>query len=233
MEVEGDMNSNNVIVIDLDDTLLNSFAMYEAAINDLKVFGVTTKNFWAADKKEHQQREEENERYSFSDHMRILSLEPEVRIDVQRLSDNILDFVGKNSGNFLYSDCADFLFSFNHNANLILMTSGPKNLQSAKLKGIGASGFVLAEYFKRIIIADMPKGHHIGEVCSFYNRSNVFIDDSPRQINSVAKERPDIITIWLDRKKEKANKGGQEEAPDYDYVAQNFYRIDDILSEII
>lgn len=226
------MNSNNVIVIDLDDTLLNSFAMYEAAIKGLKHFGVTTKNFWAADEKERQQREGE-ERYSFFNHMLILSIM--LGLDCrgfEEMQGNMLDFIRENSGNFLYSDCADFLFSFNHSANLILMTSGSKNLQSAKLRGVGASGFTLAKYFKRIIIADMPKGHHIGEVCSPDNRSNVFIDDSPWQINSVVKERPDIITIWLDRKKKKANKGGQE-APDCDYTAQNFYEIDDILSEII
>lgn len=231
------MNSNNVIVIDLDDTLLNSFAMYEAAIKELEHFGVTTKNFWTAEKRERQQRaiiDGKRDYYSFFNHMLILSAMLGLdRRGFEEMQGNVLDFIRKNSGNFLYSDCADFLFFFNRSVNLILMTSGPTDLQSAKLKGIGASGFVSAEYFKRIIIADMLKGHHIGEVCSPDNRLNVFIDDSPRQINSVAKERPDIITIWLDRKKKKVNKGEQGEAPDCDYAAQNFYEIDDILSEMI
>lgn len=225
------MKSDNVIVIDLDDTLLNSYLMYKIAIYNLKFLGVNHRNFWNADRKEYQQREGKNKMYSFSDHMKILAAN--VRVDVQKISDSVLNFVGENSGNFLYNDCVDFLFSFKRIANLILMTSGPKDLQSAKLKGISASGFALAEYFKRIVIVNMPKGHCIGEVCSPDNRLNVFIDDSPRQINSVAKERPDIVTIWLDRKEKKANKDRQGDVPDCDYTAQNFYKINDILSEIL
>lgn len=225
----------SMIIVDLDDTLLNSFAMYEAAILELEHFGVTAKNFWAAEDRERQQRARtDNKRYSFFDHMMILSvmLKLDYR-DFEEMEGNMLDFIRENSGDFLFNDGADFLFSFNRESDLILMTSGPQDLQQAKLDGIIASGFDLQEYFRQIIIATELKGHYIDKICPLDNNLNVFIDDSPKQINSVAKIRPDVLTIWMNREGAKANKDNKEIISNHDHMTRDFYDVDDILSEIL
>lgn len=223
-----------MVIIDLDDTLLNSCAMYEAAIDDLRCFGVTDKNFWIAEEKERHQRATTDRLYSFSDHISILSSDLKLNdSDTRKMREKLLDFIRKNSGNYLFSDAADFLFFFNKKVDLVIMTSGPQDLQRAKLDGIIVSGFDIKEYFQQIIIATKLKGYHANKICPLDNLFNIFIDDSPRQINSVAQTRPDIFAIWMNRIEDKVNKDDYKKVPNYDYIARNFYDVDNILSRFI
>lgn len=229
------MSDKNTIVIDLDDTLLDSGRMYNVAIKELFPWGVNEENYLAAAMEEHRRRKTiDGKCYSFNDHLIILATQLHLSgSQLIKMKRCLLEFIRLNSGKFLFCDVIMFLDSFKSQAELILLTSGTEELQKAKLAGLGAGGGIdLREYFTKVIIAQKEKGFYVNELCPTTNRLNVFIDDSLRQINSVNQARPDVVTFWIDRGTKKINRDGCEK-PNYDLFVKNLKQADNILSEMI
>lgn len=229
------MNGVNRIVIDLDDTMLDTKRMYEGLIEaELCRFGVTSEKFWKASNKEFENRSGLGI-YSFDNHMDILRGEIGVdKGEMEKIKFLLGSLVSSSSGKYLFSDVADFLDSYKNQAEIILLTRGEYSLQSLKIAGL--SKYIdLKKVFTDIVITPKNKGDMMDELCNRYNRLNVFIDDSLIQINSVRKTRPDVETMWIERKIQRINKENNVDRKkiDFDYRVSNLNEADDILSEMI
>lgn len=229
------MSGDNCIVIDLDDTMLNTKKMYDDLIEkELSHFGVTPEIFWKAGNQEFKSRSGLG-MYSFENHFDILGKDLGVdEGELEKMKLVLRSAIISSSGKYLFPDVADFLDSYHRQARIIILTKGQDHLQSWKISGL--KRFIdVKRFFAEVVITKEDKGAAIDELCSEKNRLNVFIDDSAIQINSVIKARPDIVTMFVRRKSRRVNKEKHVDLRniDFDYEVANLKEADDILSEMI
>lgn len=226
------MNGKNCIVIDLDDTMLDTKRMYDSLINkELSLLGVTSEIFWLTSEKEFQDRKGDG-MYSLENHLDILARD--IGKNPKALKSIITEFLAKNSGKYIFPDVADFLDSYCKQAKIIILTKGPKELQSLKIAGL-EHYIDLGKIFADIVITDKDKGFIIEKICDEENRLNVFIDDSLIQIDSVGRARPDVNTFWIKRNIKRVNreKSIDVKKVNFDYKVATLSEVDGILSEMV
>lgn len=217
------------IAIDLDGTMLDTVALWRAALNSLNIPGVDWQRFLELKEIEYGDTLEKGHRvYSLNRHLAVIKNERHFILETR---ESIFDFFRDNVSKFFFKDAIYFLDTHHKDKELVLLTycdgHGQKNIQKAKIDGIKKSG--LGDCFKNIIITSKEKGRSATTI--FKNDAiylNVFIDNSADQINSVSGANPFVSTIWMDRNKQR-NKNSL--APNFDLRVKNFNQVDDFLSK--
>lgn len=223
------------LIVDLDNTLLFTRNLVKAAVSEIAPWGATFEDYLSADASN--RLEAKNQHYSLYRHLKKLAQKNGV-VDfneIKRMEYEFLDFIANNSSRFLFKDAIYFLESFYRITDIVLLTYGLPEFQKYKLQGLEDGGMGI--YFKKMIVTTRSKIEVIDSFCREQDECiNFFIDDSIAQLYPVAKRRPDIVTVWLDRKR--PSKIGTKEIADrrcreFDYVVEDLYQADKILAETI
>jgi len=185
-----------VIIIDFDDTLLNTEAVYKKlASGVLTELGISYEQFIKS-------KEKIKERWGgglkFYDINRHSSLMSEMSaFSAYEIKKEILNFFKKESSAFLFDDVLAFLEA-RKNDSLILMTFGGKLVQKSKVSGSG-----IKKYFDNIIFTEnKSKSELINSIIASLpkNEKIIFVDGKIEELKKTKELCPEIICVRIKRK---------------------------------
>lgn len=162
------------VYLDFDRTLFDSGAFLKDLENVLTSFHLSCDLFYEYSKK--------NSEKGFNPY-RILKLMAK-DLDVNKEIYSKIDALLSSDKKYLYEDTIPFLeYLQNKNYHVILLTKGNKDYQLMKIKNTN-----ILKYFDDLVITLK----HKGELNLPYEES-VFIDDNPKEIESILTQNPQMI----------------------------------------
>lgn len=121
----------------------------------------------------------QSRKHGFNPYIILNNLEKKISFDKSIYND--IDKLIINTSSYLYSDAIPFLEYINSlNYKVIILTKGNRDFQSKKIANAH-----IDKYYDKIIVTM----HHKGFLFLNYLQS-IFIDDNPREINSLMKRKP-------------------------------------------
>ena len=124
----------------------------------------------------------QSKRHGFNPYTILNNLEKKVSFDKSIYLD--IDELINNTGKYLYSDAIPFLeYLKNNNYNIVILTKGNSDYQREKIFNAN-----IDKYYDKLIVTMRHKG------LLFLNyMKSIFIDDNPREIESLLKRKPKKI----------------------------------------
>ena len=175
------------IILDFDDTILNTYKLTREFIKIFQKAGFTEKEFYA----NYQTTQEKTGGFDLETAFDLFSeLKSFDKEEVKKEINRVLS----KANNFVYSDFFDFADSFDKE-NLILISCGIASSQKTKIENSK-----IASFFNEIIIAQEDKVKsfkNISQKCK--NEKIFFIEDKANQIDRVKKEFPEVIALKMER----------------------------------
>ncbi len=182
-----------MIVIDFDDTLCNTGQLWQTVAKMLeKKYNLSSWLFFELRAKV---LPELTTLYRIDEHLKEIAASTDVKeSELPQMKKDILTALRTQAHKFLFSDTMRFLKKYT--PNLILLTLGEEEPQSAKIRGAR-----IKKYFKEIIITRRIKAKDFKEILipKYSKETLIFIDDKPNEVNSVEKECPQVFTVRMKR----------------------------------
>jgi len=177
-----------LIILDLDNTLLDTGRLKEGLSKALNNFGISQKLFWQVYKKLRKK--------SFYNHKIYLEyLSKEKRVDLKKCSEALKNLDNKIK-DFLYPDALSFLRKMREGGiKLILLTWGDKKFQKIKIEETKIKGF-----FDQIIITEKTKLPYLAKIIKRTKEKIVFLNDEPAELQAATERFKDIAVLQMKRK---------------------------------
>jgi FMN phosphatase YigB (HAD superfamily) len=182
------------ILIDFDDVILNSKKFKEDYRKIFKKHGIPE---LVSIKHYYDKRESEKDIKAYDPEKHLNNIKRIEKIDVSKLRGEAMAFP-QNSNKYLHADFKDFAKSF-RKKDIIIITFTNTCFQRNKVKYCG-----VLKYVSRCIFTGKLKSEAVGKI---YGTKKItdgdkvyFIDDRVKQIESVKKKYPKIVTILMKRK---------------------------------
>lgn len=206
------------IILDFDDTVLDTGNQVEELINIFRRYGFTLEEYNSNYKRSKAAKGDFD-----ADFMIDLFAESK-KIDKKRIKEEINSAIGR-SKEFVYSDFFDFVKDF-AKQDLFLVTVGLKEIQEAKVINSGVSF-----YFSKVSIPLKRKSDEINLIEKKFPTEKIFfVDDKAKQIDKVKKQMPRIIAIKMERASGRHIFPKSELA---DYTVKNFAQVRDIINNLM
>lgn len=177
-----------LIILDLDNTLLDTGRLKEAISKSLVCFGVPERLFWQIYKKIRKR--------GFYNHKIYLNyLFKEKPINIEKCAEK-LEKLNNQIKNFLYPDTLPFLKGLKKmGARLILLTWGDTGFQKVKIKKAK-----IKHFFEKIFITETTKLPYLRQIAKNKNEEIYFIDDDPLEVKEVLEKFKNITALQIKRK---------------------------------
>jgi len=206
------------IILDFDDTIFNTYQLFQELIKIFQGAGFTEEEF----KKKY--RETKNKAGGFELET-ILRLSRQLKsFDEEKVRKEI-DSLVSDAEKFVYPDLADFTESFDKK-NLVLLSCGETNFQREKIEKSK-----IASFFNKIIISptEENKTDNLKNIFQKNCAEKIFfIDDKAEQIDRIKKDLPQIIVLKMERPQGKHKDIKSELA---DYVVKDLYEAREVILE--
>jgi FMN phosphatase YigB (HAD superfamily) len=193
-----------IIIIDFDDTILNTKNIYKKLVSDvLSKFGISHRQFIETKEKIQEDWGGILRFYDIDRHSELMSKIS--GFSVFKIKDGILNFFETGISSFVFDDVSAFLKAHKSD-RLILMTFGSKIVQESKVKGSG-----VMKYFDDIIFTEKKsKSEVLNSIFNTFlkNEKIVFIDDKIEELKKMKELYPEIICVRMKRKDGRYTKDG-------------------------
>lgn len=205
------------IIIDFDDTILNTYKMMQEFIKSFKKAGFSSEEFKEIYKKSKEKKGE-------FDQKTVIGLFSKLRpFDKRQVAKELAEIL-ERAEEFVYSDFHKFVDNF-PKKELILLSFGSTDYQKIKIENSG-----VRKYFDKVYITNKDKVYNIEKIYRKYAGDRiVFIDDKAEEIDKVKEKFPGVIAFKMERPRGAHTLINSEKA---DCVVNNFAQIRDIISDI-
>lgn len=176
------------IIMDFDDTILNTHALFGEFIEIFEKAGFTKEEFAINYKKN-----KEKTGGSFGMEA-ILDLHEKIRLFNRRQVRKEINSVINNAKDFVYEDFYDFADKFDKK-DLILLSFGTTDFQKEKI-----ANSQISKFFGRVMITKRYKVEEIESMSGeFAQEKMFFIDDKAIEIEKVKMKLPRIVCMKMER----------------------------------
>ena len=185
--------SQNMYIIDFDDTLFNTEAFKLAKLEAAMHLGISEKVFWEA---YHAPRENDEGAYVYTSELHAKELAKRGFDEIGVLS--VLKKVDAQIAQFVFPDTIDFLIKMKSlKKPMVLLSLGSPEYIRKKVAGAG-----IEKYFDKIIVVDKTKTEALGDLLKESENQDIWlVNDKPNESMQLKQQFPDINFILKKSKK--------------------------------
>lgn len=174
-----------VIILDFDYTLFDTHCLRAQLLNALQPFGVTAKQYHAAEAQVKQAG-----LYTIEQHLAVL-LQDEHRSHAQHAVEEQLS----DMRNCVYTDVLPFIErAKQHQVTLILLSFGHPEWQRTKIKAAH-----IGQYMDQIIVTDQPKEQVVSQLNTETHADILVVNDRGSELDAIKRALPQSTAVWMQR----------------------------------